>query len=227
MTVSLGMVFTEIYYRTSIGRSLFRYLTLEDFLDEGVRGVFYLATFWAFCELIFGLVKSLQGQLSHRWRFIPHLWILNRSGSVAALVFAALLLWTALGAFMAGKDGRADFFAMTPESTQLATVMDGTVLRDVHLIGTTSRTATFLQVCEWAKERPDARRRLSGCDQTTRAPREGEVVRSGRVLVMDRALVVCHGEGEVCDDQVPVVSEEEGTGGGGWHRDLGPPITRA
>lgn len=95
---------------------------------------------------------------------------------------------------------------------ELATVLDGTVLRDVYLVGTTARTATFLQVCRWApvsgvSEGGESGKLVPGCkreapDRTSGSElpvRRGVAV--GRVLTVDRALVVCHARGEACLDQ--------------------------
>ena len=85
-------------------------------------------------------------------------------------------------------------------AAEMATVMDGTELRDVYLVGTTARTATFLQVCDWGTEE-NAKVTLGPCTRGEKGSSEDGGVRTGRVLVMDRALVVCHSEGEACINQ--------------------------
>ncbi len=204
LIIFMGAVFTEAFYHAAIGSSVLRYVTLEDFLDEGVRGVYLFATFLIVAELVFWVVRWSQRGHSHRWRYRPHRWILDRPFPVAAgwaiLVLAGTFVW----GWALGEDRRAEFFAMKPRSVEMATVMDGTVLRDVYLVGTTSRTATFLQVCKW-DDSPSGEdgRVLDACTRETSAsaPEGDSSVDGGRVLVLDRALVVCHAAGEACTNQ--------------------------
>ena len=100
-------------------------------------------------------------------------------------------------------------------AAEVATALDGTILRDVYLVGTTDRTATFLQVCGWGDRRPDAPRLSAGSCTNEESEQSGKksFVQSGRVLVMDRALIVCHAEGEACDDVRPGREERGLTAG--------------
>ncbi len=217
LLVFLGAAFTETFYRAAIEGSVFRFVTLEDFLDEGVRGLYLFVAFLAVAEAILWLVRKFQNP-SHEWSYRTHWWILRHPFRVAAGALLLLTAGSSLSGWFLGKGRQGEFFRMSPEEIEVATVMDGTVLRDVYLVGTTSRTATFLQVCDWGLAEPESGERYLGrCERggpadwsvdretVVAAAGSGLVgarhVQSGRVLVMDRALLVCHAGGEACVDQ--------------------------
>lgn len=209
LLVLMGMVFTEAFYRNAIDGSVFKYVTLEDFLDEGVRGLAIVAGFVITCEVLFWLVRALQAfgsriGSSHRWLYEPQRWILNWPLHIAACGLVGLGCWTWVWGMGLGRGVRAAFFAMKPSDAYVATVTDGTILGDVRLVGTTSRTATFLQVCEW-EERQGMKATvvLADCTPDIVGPARGggESVYSARALVFDRAQVVCHARGRACVDQ--------------------------
>ena len=106
--------------------------------------------------------------------------------------------------------------------------MDETILENVYLVGTTSRTATFLQVSDWGVRSSIKPSQAQECTPVAVEEREnsdvtqekmlGESARFNKlsiathadtnacplgpkVLVMDRALIVCHAKGDLCKNQ--------------------------
>ena len=93
----------------------------------------------------------------------------------------------------------------------MATVMDNTVLNDVYLVGTTDRTAIFFQATNKDCYKKDIKRRgfidsaMSVITAFMPYPWSGPDKNccnhdlNFEVLVMDRALVVCHAEKGKCE----------------------------
>lgn len=144
-----------------------------------------------------------------------------------------LLVVTSIVGQWSGKRTYDDFvFAATENRSELesATMTDGAILEQVYLVGTTSRTAVFLQkpiengpggfdvapgyIETWLKviglfPLPTSIRKLFGRRGDMQCPSErcvGEIPcrqasNSGkyRVLVVDRAHVLCHTKGNICE----------------------------
>lgn len=251
--VWFGIVYSEAFYFGAIGTGVLRYVTVEDFLDQGVRGVLPLACFLIAVEVAFVLLRwilSESARLPHKWCYKPHRLILDHPGWTATWTFLVITLAMASMGLVHGGVRRVDAFATKASGLESATVMGGTTLRHVYMVGTTSRTAAFLQVCSWEKDRQFGleevhvgifgpvvalRKTLDRVGREVGKAVEGSVgpggkVKAGwgvvaglvpeleacpkdaeeetweypvrgRVLIMDRALVICHAVGDVCTDQ--------------------------
>ena len=199
-----GALYTLAFYDAAIERSVLEYFTLEDVFDQAIRRLAQIAVALSLVEATFFIARKSWQFFAPARLYTPHWLVLRHS---VMMVFFTLILTACVSFFWGsfrGKHVRDDFFGMTADKAQLATVLDGTVLRDVYLVGTTSRTATFLQVEEWGERRSLRKRGLrSRCEKRLLNPEPiaDKCVLRERVLVMDRALVVCHAEGDACLEQ--------------------------
>ena len=218
--VGLGALYTLTFYRAAVGadmdQSIAAYFTVDDLINQGIQVLLQIAVALAIIEVSFLLIRATISL----WQWNPyraHWWVLKRSGSMVVVVVFVIGLFTVVWGHGEGRQKRERFERMTREEAQLATVMDGTILDDVFLVGTTSRTATFLQVREWGTLGDSAMGTASR--RCERRPLDGGLARrdcvlGSRVLVMDRALVVCHSLGNACEDQRKSMTWGAPVGGG-------------
>ena len=235
--VLVGAIYTEAFYQAAIGTSVWTYFTLEDLLDQGVRGLRHVALVLLGMEVSLWCIQRLRRRRRPRRAFALHWLVLERPVALFLVVAVVTALATLGSGWLRGSVKRDNFFRMKPvvetqaeresrsgsakvrdligsvggwfigwedATVEVATVSDGTVLRDVHLVGMTSRTATFLQACNWEKPRPSGVEvALEICERKAWEPdpRAGDAVVRGRILTMDRGLVVCHARGNACTDQ--------------------------
>lgn len=154
--VWFGMVYSQLFYLGATGASVLRYVTVEDFLDEGVRGLIRLGLLLIFAEVAFLLVRLYvvrSARKSHKWGYRLHHAVVNHPVRIAAWAFAITTISMAAMGATHGSYRRLEAFDTPAAVLETATVVGGTTLEDVYLVGTTSRTATFLQVCDWTRDR--------------------------------------------------------------------------
>ena len=225
--VGLGAIYTWAFYEAAIGMSVLAYFTWEDFTYQGLRVLLEIAVALVLVESVFWVCRGIRRRSSLNGAFAAHRWVLKRPVMMVASVVAFTALLTFCSGWLFGRLDRATFFGKEPCDLELATVLDGSILRNVYLVGTTSRTATFLQVRDWddsASSGPGARADCEGevshpvgarmlefvaavrtvFFHPIRDPDELERKDAGfseRVLIMDRALVVCHARGDACLEQ--------------------------
>ena len=179
--------------------------------------------FYCIRRLVLNLKRESKSYVAH-WLILRHPFKVN----LPSVAFMVLVTWVC--GYTTGQTIHDDFFALTslPEeedaseedlrrARRLATVTDGTILQDVFLVGTTSRTATLLQVTHWgtrstdedskcAKPKEDPTLPEVDRPSTDAEPNQGrnECVLRHRVLVVDRAHVVCIATGKACLDQARI-----------------------
>ena len=223
LLVSLGAVWMAFFYQAAAHQSLSRYWTLDDLVVNGIMVVPRALLVLFLCEVI---VRSL------RTKLIPVI-LRHPTGTVFCLVAIVAVSISVLGHW----EGRsvADGF----EGDEVATMTAGNaVLNKVTLVGTTARTAVFLQETNREAARNEENKGGEGVRKDDNNDRswvarlvaiaspyvktalcvadefrmplvecERSAENSGRrVVVMDRAHVVCHaklgenGEKNACED---------------------------
>lgn len=223
----LGAIFTWSFYDAAVGQTVEVYWTVDDLINQGIRVLLQVTITLIFIELVFFVWRGLFYR--GRAAFTPHWIVVKHPWRLILPSLAVIFLVTHVWGDQLGKAKRAEFLAMNPEDTELATVMDGTILNDVYLVGTTSRTATFLQVGEWGvrsvvqgtgdgageeqavtcASNPEETDNVFEDDGTQSGDESSESERlttencvlDSRVLIMDRALVVCHAKKPDCLEQ--------------------------
>ena len=224
--VGLGAIYTWAFYEAAIGMSVLGYFTWEDFTYQGLRVLLEISVALVLVETFFWAWRAIRRRSSQNRAFAAHRWVLRRPVRMVAGVTAFTAALTFCSGWVFGRVDRARFFG-TERCLELATVLDGSILEDVYLVGTTARTATFLQVrnpqvlaargtgaeaaCE--EEAPQSlgirmRELLLTVRAVVRSPirdpkewERNDGTFSERVLIMDRALVVCHAKGNACREQ--------------------------
>ena len=193
--LGLGAIYMATFFKVAVNLSSMDYWTLEDLAVHGIRVLPFIAFALVTAELFFLLGRR-------RFGYRPHQWILNRPLRVVGIFF----IWSVVVVAMVGYvNGKRDFRGFVNGPTQMATVMDGTVLEQVYLVGTTDRTAIFLQpdpihdckiaYCAWKEK---VKKEKTSNYRYTWHDFSKDAYRPWRVLVMDRALVVCHGQKGDC-----------------------------
>lgn len=210
--IGLGAVYMAFFYATAAGQAPTAYWTLDDLIIQGIMILPQLFVALVVVEAVFGVARRIfGGKGSYRW----HGMIVAHPLLVAFGFFVVMAVVLAVTGHGQGEAKLDDFkSSMKPgEKRQMATVLDRSVLNDVFLVGTTDRTAIFLQL-------KDAEKPVG-----VRAPTLGETVScvlssigiwdescdggdrpNHRVLVMDRALVVCHAKENECVTVEPSVT---------------------
>lgn len=219
--VGLGAIYTWAFYEAAIGMSVLTYFTWEDFTYQGLRVLLEIAIAVLLVESAFWVCRGIRRRSSLNGAFAAHRWVLRHPVMMVAGVVGFTALLTFCSGWLFGRLDRATFFGKERCDFESATVLDGSILRNVYLVGTTSRTATFLQVRDReGSESPEARA-LTDCEEDVsqptgvrlpdfvaavrtvlrhpiRDPLEEQAGFAERVLIMDRALVVCHARGDAC-----------------------------
>ncbi len=221
----LGAIYTNTFYFAAIGTSVLDYFTWEDFTYQGLRVLREIAVAFVLVECLLWTFRKVRRRSSLGAAFAAHRRVLKSPVKMVVHMFLFTAVLTFCSGWLSGKLERARFFEKEPCELELATALDGSILDDVFLVGTTSRTAAFLQVKEWGTWAPSGEGGVqAGCeDEVPRSPwtrigdyvgalkgvirnpmrGEGESKREEggfgeRVLIMDRALVVCHARGDAC-----------------------------
>ena len=144
---------------------------------------------------------------------------LNHPAWLLTFFVGSILFFTSFVGFLNGRETFNEFVQATndPETElEVATVVDKTVLRDVFLVGTTSRAAIFLQNVD--NDKPNNYHAPSGYLEvwwrvvsllpipglTSSTPSTDGA--AYQVLVMDRAQITCHTKGRLCLD-LPKVND--------------------
>lgn len=159
--VVLGAVHMYFYYQAATGQVVHTYWTLDDIVIQGITtawvAVGVLILFEVFLRILLKLYergdevhgKNVLGNEVYRGNCLKY--ILRHPLQVVSLFAIVLVLgYSGLG-YVRGK-GTFEYFvnAASPSSGssqefEMAIMVDKTTLAQVHLVGTTSRTAIFLQ----------------------------------------------------------------------------------
>ena len=248
--IALGAVHMKAFYDGAVGETVAAYWTLDDLIVQGILVLEQVAVSLLLIEVVFYCIHRLTLILNGESKsYVAHWWILRHPFIVILPSVAIMVLVACVWGYTAGEKARNEFLDLTslPEeedaseeklrkAPRLATMTDGTILQDVFLVGTTSRTATLLQVTQWGTRSPDEDRKctkpkedltLPEVDRPSpdAEPNQGriECVRRHRVLVVDRAHVVCIATGKACLDQARIHErpplDKESNGGDQLHAD--------
>ena len=205
--IVLGAVRMVFFYRAAAGQSVSAYWTLDDLIIQGIATAPVVVLVMLVVELLFRVLSTSKYGA----------WLIPKQPTLMIIVLlAALLLIVANFGFFRG---RAVFVEFTKtRGDEVATVMDKTILRDVHLVGTTSRTAVFLMAIPKTTKVENSQPPgywstfwstfLCAADEFgIDLPWDQCVKPKGnqpyQVLVMDRAQVVCHAKtknGNICEN---------------------------
>lgn len=232
--IVLGMFYMWFYYQAAAGQFVHRYWTLDDLIIQGINAVWLIALVLSGFEFLFRWL--LRGfELERKYRTQICAMSLNHPNWLVAVLLLLLFGVTSVVGQWSGRRTYDDFVsAATRNGSELqsATMTDGTILKQVHLVGTTSRTAVFLQqpaddgtngdfdvppgyIETWreviglfplpAVVRGLSRKRETGRCSARKSTDEqlcGLASNGGkyRVLVVDRAHVLCHTRGTICEN---------------------------
>ena len=208
--VVLGAVYMTCFYRAAVGIPVHDYWTLDDLFIQGMLVAPWALAALLLAELVFrGMFKHFEREehtagFQHAYR-----WFLDHPSAVAGLLVAGIIGFVALVGDVRGDLKLAEFYDWKLTDSESATVMDDSVLKHVFLVGTTSRTAIFKRVGEWndaghpKKPEPND----TGHPKKPEPPDEDKLIHD--VIIMDRALVVCHAKGTICEN-LPVRTTSEG-----------------
>ena len=236
--IGLGAVYTQVFYCVAIGQSVAAYFTLDDLINQGILVLRQVAVALLLIEIFFLVLRGMMWASFPRLAYAPHWWVLRHPVKMVVIAAAFITSMTAMSAFVEGSDVRESFAQVKSGELELATVMDGTILENVRLVGTTSRTATFQQVRGWGRweeARDGSRQCVAEVEKTTtekvpaaagavttstgRETESEECALGPNVLIMDRALIVCHAEGTLCRDQARREGVAGSAGGDVWTRE--------
>ena len=226
--IALGAIYMAFYYESATGQSVTAYWTLNDLIIQGILVVPSVVVAVLFAEALFFLYRkwtSRKKQTGYQHSLIlGHSFILKHSFSIVFVFFLFTALVAATYGYLRGTEKLLEFNENLKScSLQMATVMDNTVLNDVYLVGTTDRTAIFFQATK--KDHCKDIKRSSFKDikrSSFKDIKRRSFINSARsvimafmpcqwsdpdknydsnfeVLVMDRALVVCHAEKGKCE----------------------------
>ncbi len=212
--IFFGAVYMNYFYIAAVGETVQAYWTLDDLINHGILVLKQVMVAILALEILFLFWRWLISMISHKYAYTPHWFVLKHPLWLVVSSFAILTLVASTWGTYAGAAKLSEFQSMTPNNTELATVSDGTVLRNVFLVGTTSRTATFLQVENWGAPVLGADGELIDCRSNATVDQDGEVdpisdacvADPSRVLIMDRALIVCHAKDEICIRQERMIT---------------------
>ena len=228
--IILGMFYMWFYYQAAAGQFVHRYWTLDDLIIQGINVAWLVGLVLIGVELLFRwLLRGFESQ--NKWQTSMGQVLLNHP-NVLVLVFLGVLLGvTSFAGQLSGTRTYDDFVLATirdHDELESATMTDRTILRDVHLVGTTSRTAVFLQVAErdggefdsspgyfetWLEiirllpfpnicskvlSERGVYESVFGGSCTVESSEESAGSGKYHVLVVDRAHVLCHTKGQLC-----------------------------
>ena len=254
--IALGAVYMAFFFESAVGLSASAYWTLDDLLNHGLLVIPAVVGALIGIEGFFFLVRKFGRKNS----FKLHLYILNHPVALVLGFFMVVMIFASCWGYTRGTSAWDRFLQIRENTAEMATVSDGTVLHDVYLVGTSDRTAIFLQVrldkgvdenekwnafAEWSngcmesesstrdercrdighfggyvetakrvgltfwggrkgyvnvqnlEENPVSGEAGGGQDSGSSRTRGGSMY---EVLVMDRALIVCHGAVGVCNE---------------------------
>ena len=153
--------------------------------------------------------EGFSGQMAWRSRIFVR--ILKRPSEFLLLFIASFVFAASVVGYLNGDEAFDEFVAASKQGEaglEVATVSDGTILRGVYLVGTTSTTAVFLQVADGRghsfNSAPGYFQILGNIfllfpwpgtlGETTENNANGKY----QVVVMDRAHILCHSRGATC-----------------------------
>lgn len=144
--VGLGFVYMFFFYQAAAGQYVHTYWTLEDLFIQAIHVAWLVVPIIFAFEIIFRiLLRGYENEKELRSSLFKI--VIRRPTSLLVTILIVLLLCASFVSYFSGK-GKFDRFTdiVNSESEwELATVTDGTVLRNVYMVGTTATTAVFLK----------------------------------------------------------------------------------
>lgn len=142
--MAIGAAHMAIFFEAAVGSTgldVSAYWTLDDLLIRGVRVLPYFFVALIAVEAGLYVYRKLSADPGYK----PHWLVIRRPVVLVSVFFLAIMMWASWLGYSDGVSDFKEFKKMNSETAQMATVMDGTVLNNVYLVGTTDRTAIFLQ----------------------------------------------------------------------------------
>ena len=209
--IALGAVHMVFFYEAAVGTSAYSYWTLEDLIVRGIVVFPYVVIILAAIETLFYFSRRI---VLRKLRYLLYGWILRRPVAPVLVLFALMTLVVSILGYARGSSAFDQFAEMNEHTAEMATVLDKSVLENVHLVGTSDRTAIFLRADlkgmdykRWRNKviKPEIgyfmtayRITLSFLGLRGNQPEPDEAEKKYTVLVMDRALIVCHAKMGKC-----------------------------
>ena len=218
--MAAGALQVAFRYQATAGINIAAYWTLDDLFVQAIAVALPTLLALMAAELLFrGLRLGVEGSDPARgglvqWAVLSRVlqWTLLRPNAFAVVLILGILFLSSWWGHAIGTASFREFTRMTDGKSESATATDGTVLGDVLLVGTTSRTAVFLQKRRGAKWEDVATlpatsyRIVLACTAVTFLPLsrpafcpDPEDSPLYRVVIMDRAHVICHAKADVCE----------------------------
>ena len=209
--MAAGALQVAFMHQAAAGTNVATYWTLDDFFVQAIAIALPVALVLLLIEGLFRFLR-ISVEKGKPLIGIPP-WVFLKPNLLAVCILFGVLWSSTMWGYRGGTSAFTAFAQLTNSTAESATVTDGTTLRHVHLVATTSRTAIFLQKKEnltWNELRiselqPHSYSDVLSCTfaaffpglrDTSCSPTETEPY---RVIVMDRAHVVCHATGDTCE----------------------------
>ena len=196
--IALGAAHMTAFFWAAIGEGASPYWTLNDLIVQGIEILVYVIPTLIILE---GLLSAI-GFSRRSFKYKMDYWVVEHPVRLVGIfLLATAVVVVAIGHFF-GKKALNDFLEMDMQTVEMATVLDGTVLRNVQLISTTDRTAVFLQADIEEEEKPTKQILENWRKKQPNEEKKGgqeEREKHYTVLIMDRALIVCHAKDSQCE----------------------------
>ena len=220
--IALGAIQMLFFYGAAAGQFVYHYWVWDDLVIQATNIAPIAVGDLLIAE---GLFRLFRWSCEKTGFAVPCRFVLHHPTCFAVLLFLALMVCASAWGYFRGVDVLAEFESRG--GREVATMMDQTVLRCVHLVGTTSRAAVFLRAqnvdddtvdCPdqsidgtdlpgylevvsdvlWALPRPGF------LDQLLDPMRDclscGSAGFAHEVFVIDRDKIVCHARDALCED---------------------------
>ena len=145
--VGLGFVYMFFFYQAAAGQYVHTYWTLEDLFIQAIHVAWFVVPMIFVIEFLFRIL--LRGyEREKKLRSYLFKFFLRTPKFLLITILIFLLLLSSKVGYESGKDKFDQLNEMVESKSvlELATVTEGTVLRNVYLVGTTATTAVFLQL---------------------------------------------------------------------------------
>lgn len=139
--IALGGVYMAFFFESAVGLSASAYWTLDDLINHGILVIPAVVLVLILIEAAFFIYRRLGPKNSYKL----HQFILEHPTSLVVCFFVFSMLVASWWGYSRGATAFGEFADMREDSADMATITDGTVLRDIYLVGTSDRTAIFLQ----------------------------------------------------------------------------------
>lgn len=235
--IALGIVHMTFFYQAGVGMPTNAYWTWDDLITSGILVIPQVLLLLLAVEAIFYFIRLFLGRrigyrlhgviirrpasfLERRFGYRLHGMIVRHPVAVVLVFFGLAVFLVSFFGHSRGASAFENFMSMDTKDTQMATMMDRTVLNNVYLVGTTDRAAIFLRKkggddaasvthkTRAQNERGNCKNNygstalavLSTLGQGKANETRGKCSGTFDVLFMDRALMVCHAKKGQCEE---------------------------